>query len=198
MYKLLMRAFPGWYKYNSIYAMFPFSLPEKTREVQENLGWLSLYSFDKPTPPAKPMDFIRTYDACVRVLDDQQHFQMSWGPAIKELTGTEYMLSGDGEKYAAMHTRLHNETMGIKGAEKVIWDFYINITNELIKNSSFRIGNYFEMDAVRKFYSLALSYWLTGHQCWEHCSCQFLCEIVQLPAQECTDSPRSPHGGRIV
>src|SRR5271170_4465548 len=151
MYKLLMRAFPGWYKFNSIYAMFPFSLPEKTREVQEKLGWGSLYSFDKPAPPAKPMDFIRTYDACVRVLDDQEHFQMSWGPAIKELTGTEYMLSGDGEKYAAMHKRLHKETMGCNGSEKAIWEFYINITNELIKTTSFKIGTYFEMDAVREY-----------------------------------------------
>ena len=154
MYKLLMRAFPGWYEYNSIYALFPFSLPEKTREVQEKLGWLSLYSFDKPKPPAKPMDFIKTYDACVRVLDDREHFQMAWGPAIKELTGTEYMLSGDTQKYAEMHKRLHKETMGIKGSEKAIWDFYVEITNELIKSTSFQIGNYFEMDAVRKYCSI--------------------------------------------
>lgn len=151
MYLLLMRAFPGWYKYNSIYAMFPFSLPEKTREVQEKLGWGSLYSFDKPAPPAKPMDYIKTYNASICVLDDQEHFQMTWGPAVKELTGTEYMLSGDGEKYAAMHKRLHKETMGVSGSEKAIWDFYVNITNELIKTSSFRIGNYFEVDAVRKY-----------------------------------------------
>jgi hypothetical protein len=151
MYKLLMRAFPGWYEFNSIYAMFPFSVPEKTREVQEKLGYLSIYSFDKPSPPAKPMDFISTYDAAVRVLDDREHFQMSWGPAIKELTGTEYMLSGDGEKYAAMHKRLHKETMGCNGSEKAIWEFYINITNELIKTTSFKIGSYFEMDAVRKY-----------------------------------------------
>lgn len=150
MHKLLMRAFPGWYKFNSIYAMFPFSVPDKTREVLEKMGTLSLYSFDQPAPPAKPMDFISTYDACVRVLDDQEHFKMGWGPAIMGLTGREYMLSGDTQANRDQHARLHKEIIGVKGSEKAIWDFYVQITNELIQDSSFQIGDYFEVDAVRK------------------------------------------------
>lgn len=151
MYKLLMRAFPGWYKFNSIYAMFPFSIPDKSREVLEKMGTLSLYSFDRPAPPAKPMDFIASYDACVRVLNDQEHFKMSWGPAIQGLTGQEYMLSGDTKANADQHARLHKEIM-VSGSEKAIWDFYVQIMNELIKDTSFPIGDYFEMDAVREYF----------------------------------------------
>ena len=151
MYKLLMRAFPGWYKFNSIYAMFPFSIPEKTREVLEKMGTLSLYSFDKPAPPPKPMDFISSYDACIRVLNDREHFKMGWGPGIKGLTGGEYMLSGDTKATADQHAHLHQEIMGVKGSEKAIWDFYVDITNKLIKGTSFKIGKYYEMDAVREY-----------------------------------------------
>ena len=151
MHTLLMRAFPGWYKFNSIYAMFPFSVPEKTREILEKMGTLSQYSFDKPSTPAKPMDFISTYDACVRVLNDQEHFKMGWGPAIKGLTGGEYMLSGDTKANADQHATLHKEIMGVSGSEKAIWEFYVKITDELIKTTSFQIGNYFEMDAVREY-----------------------------------------------
>jgi hypothetical protein len=150
MYILLMRAFPGWYKFNSVYAMFPFSVPEKTREILEKLGTLSLYSFDKPQPPAKPIVFISNYDACIRVLNDQEHFKMGWGPAIKGLTGGEYMLSGDTKATADQHAQLHKEIMEVGGSEKAIWDFYVKITDELIKGTSFPIGNYFEVDAVRK------------------------------------------------
>ena len=146
-----MRAFPGWYKFNSTYAMFPFSIPDKTREVLEKMGTLSLYAFDRPAPPAKPMDFISTYDACVRVLNDQEHFKMGWGPAIKGLTGQEYMLSGDSKANTEQHAHLHKEIMGVNGSEKAIWDFYVQITNELIKDTSFPIGNYFEVDAVREY-----------------------------------------------
>ena len=151
MYKLLMCAFPGWYKFNSIYAMFPFSIPEKSRNVLEHNGTLSLYSFDRPSPPAKPTLVISSYDACIRVLNDQEHFKVGWGPAIMDLTGgdigREYMLSGDtAEQYA----KLHKEIIGVDGSEKAIWDFYVQITEELIKGTSFAVGNYFEMDAVRE------------------------------------------------
>jgi hypothetical protein len=150
MYKLLMRAFPRWYKFNSVYAMFPFSVPEKTREVLEKMGTLSLYSFDKPLPPAKPMVFISSYDACIRVLNDQEHFKMGWGPGIKGFTGGECMLSGDTKATADQHAQLHDEIMEVGGSEKAIWDCYVKITDELIKSTSFPIENYFEMDAVRK------------------------------------------------
>ncbi|OMP88074.1 Linoleate 10R-lipoxygenase [Diplodia seriata] len=38
MYKLLMRAFPGWYRSNSVYALYPFTTPQKTMNVFEERG----------------------------------------------------------------------------------------------------------------------------------------------------------------
>jgi hypothetical protein len=151
MYKLLMRAFPGWYPFNSVYAMYPFSVPSRSREILQKLGTLPLYSFEKPKKPPKGMDFISSYDACVRVLNDQEHFKMGWGPSIKSLTGTTYMLSGDTKVNADQHSRLHKEIMGVQDSSKAIWDFYEQITNELIKGTSFQIGSYYQMDAVREY-----------------------------------------------
>ena len=148
MYELLMRSFPGWYPYNSVYAMFPFSLPEKTREVQQKLGQLPLYSFDRPKPPAKPLVMISSYDACIKVLDDRTNFHMPWGAAIKGLTGQEYMLTGDSKENTNMHATLHKEIMDVKEAEKAMWDFYVDSTDQFLKRTSFRIGDYFEVDAV--------------------------------------------------
>ena len=48
MYKLLMKAFPGWYEFNSIYAMYPFSTPEKTKEMLTNIKTLANFSFAPP------------------------------------------------------------------------------------------------------------------------------------------------------
>ena len=150
MHLLLMRAFPGWYKFNSTYAMFPFSVPSKTKEVQTKLDTISYYDFTPPAPPSKGLVLVKSYESCIKVLNDQEHFKMGWGPGIKGLTGGTYMLSGDGKEFEEMHARLHRETVGVEGAEKAIWDYYVEITDKLIKTTSFQIGNYFEMDAVRE------------------------------------------------
>lgn len=151
MYLLLMRSFPGWYKFNSIYAMFPFSHPDKTREVQTKLKQIDQFTFDKPAPPAKPMDFISSYKACVEVLDDRQNFGMPWGPGVKGLTGQEYMLTGDAKVNTDMHKKFHSAVMNVKGAEKAIWDFYVESTNTFLKRSSFKVGTYYEVDAVATY-----------------------------------------------
>jgi len=151
MYLLLMRSFPGWYKFNSIYAMFPFSHPDKTKEVQTKLKQIDQFSFDRPSPPAKPLVVISSYDACIKVLDDRTNFHMPWGAAIKALTGQEYMLSGDSTENTNMHKTLHAATVDVKGSEKAMWDFYVESTNTFLKRTSFKIGNYYEVDAVAEY-----------------------------------------------
>jgi hypothetical protein len=151
MYLLLMRSFPGWYPFNSIYAMFPFSHPDKTREVQTKLKQISQFSFDKPAPPAKPMQLISTYDACIKVFDDRTNFHMPWGPSIKAFTGQEYMLSGDSKFDTDIHKNFHSAVMDVKGSEKSIWEVYTSSTNKFIKRTSFKIGSYYEVDAVAEY-----------------------------------------------
>jgi len=76
---------------------------------------------------------------------------MPWGAAIKALTGQEYMLSGDSKENTNMHKTLHAETVDVKGSEKAMWDFYVESTNTFLKRTSFKIGNYYEVDAVAEY-----------------------------------------------
>ncbi|KAL8793127.1 MAG: hypothetical protein Q9195_004239 [Heterodermia aff. obscurata] len=48
MYKLLMQAFPGVYKSNSVYALFPFTVPQENRRILQALGEDGIYDFEKP------------------------------------------------------------------------------------------------------------------------------------------------------
>ncbi|KAK1240176.1 hypothetical protein MKX08_007618 [Trichoderma sp. CBMAI-0020] len=48
MYKLLMRAFPGWYRANSVSALYPFTTPEGNREIFDKLGTSQDLDFNKP------------------------------------------------------------------------------------------------------------------------------------------------------
>ena len=40
-----MRAFPLWYEFNSVYAMFPFTVPEKTARGSHEIGNLVFLLF---------------------------------------------------------------------------------------------------------------------------------------------------------
>ena len=48
MYKLLVKAFPGVYRQNSVYALFPFTVPQENRRILQTLGEDELYHFEKP------------------------------------------------------------------------------------------------------------------------------------------------------
>lgn len=75
MYKLLMRAFPGWYRANSIYALYPFTTPQGNREAFETLGNVELFDFGQPTyiGPPKP---ITTWQGVTDTLNNQSRFHV--------------------------------------------------------------------------------------------------------------------------
>jgi hypothetical protein len=151
MYRLLMRAFPRCYAFNSVYAIYPFSLPEKTSETLTKLNSLSSYSFDLPKTPPDTVHYVNNYHACARILSDPENFKIWWGPAVKSLTGRVYMLSGDTQETTDQHVRLHHDIYGAKESFKAMWDCFETITLDLIKQKAFRLGEFFEMDAVREY-----------------------------------------------
>lgn len=75
MYKLLMRAFPGFYRNNSVYAMFPFTVPEETRKVLKSIGQEQHYDFARPFFIGPPTPIL-TYKGVVNVLEDQVRFKV--------------------------------------------------------------------------------------------------------------------------
>jgi hypothetical protein len=75
MYKLLMRAFPNWFRGNSVYAMFPFTVPEANREILRGFGKEQDFSYDKPSFIPQPQ-VITTWEGVKSVLEDQATFKV--------------------------------------------------------------------------------------------------------------------------
>lgn len=50
MYRLLMKAFPGSYSPDSVYAIFPFTVPQETRKILQTFGEEERYDFGQPIP----------------------------------------------------------------------------------------------------------------------------------------------------
>ncbi|KAA8898494.1 putative fatty acid oxygenase PpoA [Sphaerosporella brunnea] len=154
IYKLLYTAFPGWYRADSVYAMFPFTVPVETKEILENLGTVDDFDFTTPSfvPDWTP---IFSYKGVVNVLEDPSRFRVPWGPHIYQMTNQDYMLSGDEPANKKGRDDMVACMYGPKGGLDQITKFYEDTTLKLLKQKSYRIGSSYEVDVVRDVINLA-------------------------------------------
>jgi hypothetical protein len=75
MYKLLMRAFPGWHRANSVYALFPFTTPQKNQEIFSKQHHSDDYNYDPPSFIGAPVPVV-TWQGVTAVLADQAKFKV--------------------------------------------------------------------------------------------------------------------------
>lgn len=148
MYKLLMNAFPGFYRSNSIYAMLPFTVPEENRRVLQTLGEEKDYDFTKPRFIGPPTPVI-TWDGVVSVLGDQANFKVPWGPHTFYLTGHDFMLSGDSPAEAQQKVFVKNAVYCPQHGLDEIRQFYEETTTRMIHDNSRKLGDSFQLDVVK-------------------------------------------------
>ncbi|KAI9741179.1 MAG: hypothetical protein M1834_002892 [Cirrosporium novae-zelandiae] len=159
-YKLILRAFPNYFKPNSIYAHFPLVIPQENKIIHTKLKTVNNYNFEKPTfiPPLIP---INSYAACKLVLDNQRDFKVTWGEAIEFLMhrgernlGHDFMLSGD-----APANEKSRQTMGkalyINNWQDEVKMFYEDITLKLLHQHSYKLAGVNQVDIVRDVGNLA-------------------------------------------
>lgn len=75
IHNLLMRALPSYYRGNSVYAMFPFVHPDKTKQTLEKLGKAHEYDFLPPCFKPHPIS-IRSHKAVTDILNNQRSFKV--------------------------------------------------------------------------------------------------------------------------
>jgi len=154
MYKLLMRAFPGWHRANSVYALFPFTTPEKNKEIFTKQGHAADYSYDPPSFVGPPIPVI-TWQGVVDVLSDQTKFKVPWGQHTFQLTHHDYMLSGDSAANGQQREFVKGCLFKPQNALDEVRKFYEAITTSLIRRYSRRIGQSYQVDVVRDIGNLA-------------------------------------------
>ncbi|KAH7885086.1 heme peroxidase [Phlebopus sp. FC_14] len=71
--KLLMRHFPRYYPFNSVYGIFPFFTPKKMKDSLTRQGIASRYTFDRPVPTPLPK-FIDNFTSINFVFNDPSKF----------------------------------------------------------------------------------------------------------------------------
>lgn len=149
IYNLLMRALPNWYRGNSIYAMFPFTVPAENERIMEKLGKKDLFDYERPSYVAVPTS-IKTWAGVTSVLSNQKDFRVPWGPHTFYLTGHDYMLSGDKPANAEQKVEIHRALYCPVNWQREIRKFYEALTTQLVEIKSEKLrGRWYQLDACR-------------------------------------------------
>lgn len=158
-YKLFLNAFPHHFQYNSIYAHYPFTVPEENRTIMKLLNKADLYTWDEPKATPLPSE-LRSYDACTAVLHDKSTFNVTWGKPMQYLMGpavTEFMLAGDGTNNQKSRDMM-NESMykSVTDWKTVIQRFYRDTCEELLKERAYSVvRGTRQIDLIRDFSNIA-------------------------------------------
>ncbi|KAF1839413.1 heme peroxidase [Decorospora gaudefroyi] len=148
IYKLLQRAYPGWYRSNSVYALFPLTIPSENRAVLAAKGLEADYDFAPPSFVPQPTP-IFSWTGVKDVLADPVSYKVPWGAHVGELIKHDWMLSGDkpwnaNQKKICMHA-LYDAEQGLDQVRGL----YETVTTDLIKTKSIKLRDRYQIDLVR-------------------------------------------------
>ena len=148
IHKLLMRAYPGFYVANSVYAMFPFTVPSETRKILGVLEKANDYDFMQPSFVGPP-SHIESWSGITSVLNDEKTFKVPYAPRIQAWSGYAYMLRDDSRASAKERADIQNALYQPRDGLHEIRQFYEILTMQLVRQNSAKLGKSYQIDAVR-------------------------------------------------
>ncbi|KAL3448255.1 heme peroxidase [Aspergillus insuetus] len=155
-YRLALRAFPRWFKYNSIYIHYPMTIPRENNIIMRTLGRQQDYTWDRPSYIPSRTD-IFNYHNVRRILEDPSNFCVVWGEATAYVFGERgwhFMLSGDAPSHATQRD-IMSRSLYQGHWHDAVKQFYLEITQQLLVEKSCRIGNVNQVDITRDVGNLA-------------------------------------------
>ncbi|PYH67779.1 peroxidase/cytochrome P450 family protein [Aspergillus vadensis CBS 113365] len=98
-HKLIQRALPGWFPYNSLHATQPMFTRKMNEQIAKEIGTIDRYSQEDPKPPTHTV-MLAKYETIIEVLKDQDTFRVPWARYLNDMLPgkrfNDYMLGGDG------------------------------------------------------------------------------------------------------
>lgn len=149
-YKLILKAFPNHFKFNSIYAHFPLTIPEENHKIHTALGSVDQFDFERPVFTRLRIPIL-SYSATKQILCDAENFKVTWGAGFDYIMRADFMLSGDKpsntEQKQFVRQRLY---LGDVDWRQQIRKFYEEVTERLIRKKAYSLGDAYQVDAVRE------------------------------------------------
>ena len=149
LYRLIHRAFPRWFKFNSVYVMQPMYLPSMNEQIFKELGTINQYCLDPPGPPPKTT-LLNTHAAINALLDDHANFKVKYGWQLPDLVFPEYMLTGDGPKNRDNHKVVAQRKMNVPGGLELYAKSFYETTRKILARESYKLGKTFQVDITKE------------------------------------------------
>lgn len=162
LYKLIQRAVPGWFPFNSLHVMQPMFTKAMNKQIATELGTIAQYTEADPTPPKRPVPVMKHALIC-KILKDQNHFAVPWGVPLNQLfPGKEdystYMLGGDKIANTAQRNLVGDTIYGPSDFKKLLSDYVVNLGTSKIKSALFKVGKTAQqIDIIREYCSYTLT-----------------------------------------
>ena len=149
LYRLIHRAVPKWFKFNSIYVMQPMYLPSMNKEIAQQFNTIDQYSLDPPAPPPKTT-VLNTYAAISAILNDQTNFKVKYGIQLPDLVFPEYMLQGDGAANRENHAFVAKRLFDVPGGLNLYAKSFEETMRNILKRESYKLGPQYQVDMTKE------------------------------------------------
>lgn len=156
LYRLIQRAVPGWFPFNSLHVMQPMFTKNMNEEIAREFGTIAQYTLDGPSAPRRPV--VLTNHALIRkVLKNQRCFVVPWTAALNQLfPGKEdystYMLGGDKAVNTAQRNLVGDTLYGPTDFKALLSDFVSTVGTSYLKTNMFTLGKSLQqIDIIRDF-----------------------------------------------
>ncbi|KAJ6259386.1 Psi-producing oxygenase [Drechslerella dactyloides] len=147
-HKLFLKAFPHHFRYNSIYAFYPLTIPTENHKIMTDLGRVADFDYARPGRMPSRIN-ISSYKALKTVLS-RIEFKVTWGANFDYMmSGNTWMLSGDTDMNADQRVDMHHAIYGPSNWQRQVFEFYEQKTTELLKKHTYSISGKQMVDAVR-------------------------------------------------
>ncbi|KAI2792952.1 Linoleate 10R-lipoxygenase [Penicillium oxalicum] len=145
-YKLALRAFPNWYKPDSIYAHYPMTIPSENRNIMKSLGREQDYSWERPSFTPSRIN-LSSHNNARLVLENSTDFTPVWSEAMTELFGK-------GE-FGAQQREAMSAAFATEDFLTLVKNFYEEVTLRLIKEKGANLVGTNQVDITRDVGNLA-------------------------------------------
>ena len=146
-HRLIQRAFPGWFPYDSIHFFHPFYTGSKNKSFAEAQGYLQDFGTERPTKPVKPV-YLDKYADIKKVLEGGPDAFVNPAAFAKGLPTHVQKILDPGESVSKV-----DEKIKPWADDQMVLDYYTDLTREIIKREIVKVDSSkptYQIDVTRE------------------------------------------------
>ena len=154
-YRLIQRAVPGWFPFNSLHVMQPMFTRKMNETIAKEIGTIAQYTTDDPKPPPRPV-VVTKHATLTKLLKDQKGFVVPWGVGLNKLFPgkkdySSFMLCADQPANTAQRNLIGDLLYHPAEFKQLLSAFCESTATDFLKTAIFKAGkNIQQIDIIRE------------------------------------------------